>query len=139
MKRRDFIKLPVLIPGLKKLLDDFTIPEVKETPPTTFDTPITSYFERAFQYPDRASSLSFSADDVPAWYAFAFEEDDIEPGEFVYVKFDGYKSVSTGPFFELSNNKYCTIEHSPPDREGRWKAYVSSAPGIIFKEVFRYG
>ena len=137
MKRRDFLKLPALIPAVKKLLDDFTIPE---------ETPVSDYIETSLNAKDKSdrqygpTTTSYqNSTPIPSWYSFKFEEDDIEPGGFVYIKLDGYKSVGTGPFFELSNNRYCAIEHSPPDREGRWKAYVSSAPGIIFKEVFRYG
>ncbi len=57
MKRRDFIKLPVLIPGLKKLLDDFTLPE--ETP-VIEETPTTTFLEKSLEYPDYTSDFSFS-------------------------------------------------------------------------------
>ena len=48
MKRRDFLKLPVLIPGVKKLLDDFTLPEVKE------ETPVSEYLKNALDHPDKS-------------------------------------------------------------------------------------
>ena len=48
MKRRDFLKLPVLIPGVKKLLDDFTLPEVKEA------ISVSEYFKNALDHPDNS-------------------------------------------------------------------------------------
>ena len=51
MKRRDFIKLPALIPGLKKLLDDFTLPEVKEE---IIETPVSNYLKSALDTPDKS-------------------------------------------------------------------------------------
>ena len=66
MKRRDFIKLPVLIPGLKKLLDDFTLPDEKFTPdnmPQTFDPkdnyPAQNFLGESLKYYDHVS-CSFS-------------------------------------------------------------------------------
>ena len=67
MKRRDFLKLPALIPGLKKLVDDLTLPDEPSIKEEWLaerilpeETPTTSFLKKSLEYPDAASSFSLS-------------------------------------------------------------------------------
>ena len=81
MKRRDFLKLPVLIPGVKKLLDDFTLPE---------ETPVSDYIETSLNAKDKSDrqydppAAALSQGFLSKWVSNVFGEDDIENG---YIDF----------------------------------------------------
>ena len=137
MKRRDFIKLPALIPGLKKLLDDFTIPEVKE------ETPVSNYLKSALDTPDKSDRqygpLLYPHTSVPTWDAFVFDEQDIEDDRLickvkgvpskVFIRNEaGEHTVFTGP-----------VEFFMKSKETLEVSLGGVRRGIVFAEVYGYG